>query len=225
MSNKVFIAGFNTQEQYGIGGSTWKMFDSRGWKSTKEIKDADLVVFTGGEDISPELYGEENFYSGPNPKRDKRELEVFALARKLDKPTFGICRGMQFLNVMMGGKLWQDVRHHPGSDNPDHIVNIVDTAHQKFKKVRANTLHHQMVIPGPDIELIGWTDTDSNSIKKNAKGEYKIWDLYDMGELKDPEIIWHPSNQMIGVQFHPEFMPSNSDAVDLTFDLLKWIVY
>lgn len=223
-NRKVFIAGWNTKEQYGLGNATHELFLQKGWDQTTKISESDLVVFTGGSDISPELYGEDNKYSSPSPKRDKFELQVFAEARDLEKPMFGICRGMQFLNVMMGGRLWQDVKHHPGADNVDHVVKLEKKSY-KLDSVRTNSLHHQQCILPPGMELVGWTETDTDVVKRNASGEYKIWNLYDAGLMKDPEIIWQPEKQILGVQFHPEFMPKDSDAVQMTMNMIDWIVY
>ena len=69
----------------------------------------DLIVFTGGADIHPSIYGEKNTHSHCNIGRDKREIFVYRMAKKWNIKMFGICRGHQFLNALTGGKLIQDL--------------------------------------------------------------------------------------------------------------------
>ncbi len=66
-----------------------------------------LVCFTGGSDVSPELYGHRNLESGCNKARDEKEVLIFEMAKKHGIPMTGICRGSQFLNVMCGGTMVQ----------------------------------------------------------------------------------------------------------------------
>lgn len=103
-------------------------------------EDAELVVFTGGEDISPSLYGEENTKSYPNPDRDKDEVMIFNEATRRKLPLVGICRGMQLFTALTGGKLWQHVQHHTHSHSIKTIYN---------KDIIVNSLHHQACRPNP----------------------------------------------------------------------------
>mgnify|MGYP003293956065 CR=1 FL=1 len=72
------------------------------------VRKFDLVLFTGGEDVNPARYG-----AAPSPKlgrmnlrRDEYEFALFAACVAERKPVFGICRGVQFLNVAEGGSLF-----------------------------------------------------------------------------------------------------------------------
>lgn len=124
-------------------------------------KTFDGFVFTGGHDIDPARYGEAkaDVCGALCPERDRMEAILFERALELDKPAFGICRGLQLFNVLLGGTLYQDlpsqlkadvaVSHkqpHP-YDKPAHAVRIEkDTLlHRLLKKdeIRVNTLHHQ----------------------------------------------------------------------------------
>ena len=71
----------------------------------------DGFLFTGGHDLSPELYGQEILpLCGERcPERDAMERLLFPAVMELDKPVLGICRGLQFINVMLGGTLFQDI--------------------------------------------------------------------------------------------------------------------
>lgn len=70
------------------------------------------LVLAGGEDVEPGRYGEDELpeaqvYS--TPERDEMELALLAGAREAEVPVWGVCRGIQVLNVFLGGTLWQDL--------------------------------------------------------------------------------------------------------------------
>ena len=88
------------------------------------VERLDGLVLAGGGDLNPATYGDEarlaetvNVFDG----RDALELELARLAHERDLPTLGICRGMQVLNVALGGTLYQDV----------HACGLTDAAHQQ----------------------------------------------------------------------------------------------
>lgn len=76
----------------------------------------DGLVLTGGEDIDPAHYNEPPHNSSPDAQRDAFELPLLSAALSRDMPIFGICRGMEALNVTMGGKLLQQVSGHRSPD-------------------------------------------------------------------------------------------------------------
>jgi gamma-glutamyl-gamma-aminobutyrate hydrolase PuuD len=98
----------------------------------------DLLVFSGGADISPEIYGEINVgESGVNPSRDRIEISAYRYAKVSGIPCFGICRGHQLLNALEGGRLIQNIKEY----HPD--VHTLSTG------VVVNSYHHQGVIYTP----------------------------------------------------------------------------
>jgi putative glutamine amidotransferase len=118
----------------------------------------DALIFTGGTDVDPDLYGH-----APHPrlgtivrKRDEFELALAKLALARGIPILGICRGMQVLNVAMGGSLEQHLapeeghlQHGTGSPVPAfHEIEVVDRELQGLLGARAtvNSLHHQAVL-------------------------------------------------------------------------------
>jgi len=131
-------------------------------------REFDGLLVAGGADLDPSHYGEAVACEAVelSPERDALDLELFARAQKKGVPVFGICRGLQLLNVAMGGTLWQDlpsqrnrgVRHeHDRADgfppeHPAHAVTVSPTREsplgELFRTHRAsvvNSRHHQAV--------------------------------------------------------------------------------
>src|SRR6266545_4672075 len=78
----------------------------------------DAIIFTGGSDVDPGLYGEERHATvSVRPQRDKAELMLMRAALAKDLPLFGICRGMQLMTVAYGGKLHQHLPDVLGHNN------------------------------------------------------------------------------------------------------------
>lgn len=121
----------------------------------------DGIIFTGGQDIEPALYHtRKSDECGPCCKeRDKMEAYLFERAMFQDKPVLGICRGIQLMNVMLGGTLYQDLKkEHPSMvehlmkalyDRPIHIVNVIE--HTMLADLigvgyyPVNSYHHQAI--------------------------------------------------------------------------------
>lgn len=75
------------------------------------VEEMDGFLFTGGQDISPNLYGEKRLPMCGQCCRERDDMEavLFRLLYEMDKPILGICRGIQCINVIMGGTLYQDL--------------------------------------------------------------------------------------------------------------------
>lgn len=173
------------------------------WELTQEIKNADLVIFTGGEDVSPHFYGENpGKYTNNNYHRDKEEEIIFALCVSNSIPMVGICRGAQFLCVMSGGKLVQHVSGHG-------VMHGHDIKTYDGKEFNVTSTHHQMMLPYGhcDFKLLGWADHLS-----------KMYLNGDNEELPPPsgpeaEVVYFPTTNVLCFQYHPEYMNPQSDAV------------
>ena len=131
-------------------------------ESVKEIAERfDGFIFTGGDDIAPQLYGQQPIQQCGEPcvQRDSLEYALFKEIIKTDKPIIGICRGKQFLNAALGGTLYQDLPTqrsgeicHKQSAPFDALTHAV-TVEKGTKlhdivgteKLMVNTLHHQAV--------------------------------------------------------------------------------
>lgn len=159
-----------------------------------------LVMFTGGEDITPSYYGETSPHGMcyNSERRDKMEAEILGIARSLNIRCIGICRGSQFLNVMAGGQMYHDVSGHAGS------THLMTTANGE--ELMVNSLHHQMLIPAKDSHLIGWS-TERRSLRY-----YGDKDVLVDGPEKEPEVLLLPGIESAGAQYHPEMMPVGSEG-------------
>ena len=159
----------------------------------------DGFLFTGGQDVSPEIYGEtplENLIDSCR-KRDEMESVVLRKAIAADKPILGICRGIQFINAALGGTLYQDLpaqfdsvighRQAPPYDQRAHDVIISNDSplYQCLgqESIAVNSCHHQ-------------------GVKKLAPG------LAAMAASPDglTEALYKPDHRFLwAVQWHPEF--------------------
>ena len=174
----------------------------------------DGLIITGGNyDISPSLYGETPTMK-IKEKINRTNFEIKICKKSLEKniPLLGICGGEQVLNVCLGGTLIEDINSRvPNSikheqleprDKTSHLV-IVDSTSKlyqiiKQKEINVNSAHHQSVDkPGVDIKIC-------------AKAEDGVIEAIENNHYK-----W-----CLGVQWHPEFLITNSDRLILE-DFIK----
>lgn len=169
-----------------------------------------LILFTGGADVSPNLYGDESPYNlcAANPKRDEKEIAIFNHAYKHGIKMTGICRGIQFLNVMSGGKL---IHHLDGHENSNHML---ETNNSKTL-IEVNSLHHQMVLPSKYGHVIGWSHTkESNRYFGESDKEF---------DYVGPEVeaALFPETLCCGVQYHPEIMGMDTEGHIWYYKMIK----
>ena len=161
------------------------------------VKTCDGFLFTGGQDVTPELYGAKNDPSViSSPERDKLERLLLSKALTSDKAILGICRGLQFINVFLGGTLWQDLP----SQHPSEIV------HRQGKPYCVPT--HKVMLEGSLRTLLGKETIEVNTLHHQAAKDLGV-DLIPMAVAPDGII---EAVQMAGkrfvwaVQWHPEYM-------------------
>lgn len=136
--------------------------------SDRDIHTLGLVIFPGGEDISPAIYNEHITHSiGINYARDIREVTLFRkLYSKKHITLFGYCRGHQLINAILGGKLVQDIRIETG-DNHSAWHDLEFVYPEVYGKFWArlsdlfyggvNSLHHQGVkSPGKLLNIVAF---------------------------------------------------------------------
>lgn len=159
---------------------------------------ADLVVFTGGPDVSPIYYADDEPYPVPHHSvssdlnRDAEDIRLYEKCLDLGIPMFGVCRGAQFLHVMNGGKLYQHIDNHTG----DH--HIWDTkAKQSVEKV--SSVHHQSCRRNDagGMEVIAVTYKSKRRWLDNVE--------YEDGLGDDIEAFFYRDTCCLGVQGHPEY--------------------
>lgn len=191
----------------GGGFQYLKMFFDAGFKGATHVQEADIICFTGGADVDPTYYGEEAIPGTyTNLDRDAKESIIYAEALALQKAMVGICRGSQFLNVMNGGKLWQDVDRHAGRN---HKVTHVPTGETKFNMT---STHHQQMRPGKDGIVIAVAE--ESLLKKSQHDRVER----HAPEPDDVEVMWYPDSLCLCFQPHPEF--SHGDCRNYFLELL-----
>lgn len=188
-----------------------QMFGKRGFERVFEPKDADIVVFTGGEDIHPMLYGEGLMpKTRPSYTRDKEEI---AILRQTLPTQFkvGICRGAQFLNVMVGnGRMYQHVDGH--ATNGGHFAWEPGFPHAPIK---VSSTHHQMMIPGPEGKVLLHAEM---STRKECERHTEVYDVHRrVKERDDVECVLYPDHNTLCFQPHPEYPGKDYDACQQWF--------
>lgn len=190
-----------------------KMFVNSGFSLEDDFTKADLVVFSGGSDVHPSLYGEKPIPGCYfNERRDEYEKMIYEKCLELGKPMFGICRGLQFLHVMNGGKLYQDVTHHAGGTH-----SIIDIDNNELV-LSVSSIHHQMCIYSEDINM-ELTAIAACSLSAHYKTEgvnltpgggkfttfnNGVTDIKIFGSVLEVEAAVYPKTLCFGVQGHPE---------------------
>ena len=179
------------------------------------LSTVDALLLSGGADVSPELYKEEKLpCCGENaPRRDTLEKLLINYAMQMKKPILGICRGMQILNCVLGGSLYQDVAtqykpdlKHPCYDTPRDCVHIVDIKEGSLLNkitgldaVPVNSRHHQAVkVLGRNLQATAFAPDGLIEAIESTNG--------------------YP---LLGVQWHPE---SLEDRLMPQRSIFDWLI-
>lgn len=159
---------------------------------------ADGIIFTGSNcDITPSLYSQENRKSAfCNETLDETELQLFHAFSRKNKPIFGICRGIQLINVALGGTLIQDI--------PDEVPGL--TAHEKVYK-KETQFHRVKAKEGSLFGQFFGSEFMTNSYHHQAIKDCGAG-LIATATTEDCiiEAVEHESLPIFGVQWHPERM-------------------
>jgi putative glutamine amidotransferase len=173
------------------------------------------VVLSGGNDVDPAYYGQENNGSESDARvRDQIEMGLLELAVERNMPVLGICRGLQVINVFFGGTLIQDIPTqiegaYEHDNHQPHPVTITDPGFVRLMEVdhlTVNSSHHQGVtemILAPDLDIFAMAD-DQQII----------------------EGLVHPRHRILGTQWHLE-RPSDPEAAcrKLIYGFLKGVFW
>ena len=183
-------------------------------KNAAETDECDGVIFSGGEDLHPALYGKPEFESQFGlkeiiPERDQFEYEVIAKAFTAKKPVLGICRGLQLINVFLGGTLVPDIPSiHESS------------VHGKLDGV--DQIHFIRVLPGTLLYNVCGQELGAVNSAHHQSAD-KPGELLKISAFSEPSIVeameWkEPANKswLLMVQWHPERMADLSSPFSVS---------
>lgn len=169
----------------------------------------DGFVLSGGVDWNPMFYGEEKQFDSVeiDEERDAFEKAAFSVIMASGKPILGVCRGIQTINVCMGGTLYQHIEGHR-QDKPatmrTHTLEVIENTyfHELIgqKSIIVNSFHHQ-------------------NVKDLAPG-LEVCAVSSEGYV---EVVYAPQHKfLLGVQFHPEYYydQADDDHAHLIFEAL-----
>jgi len=189
------------------------MFENEGFTLVDCVEHADVVCFTGGEDVSPALYGElRHPHTHTNMGRDMQEVGIYQECIHSNTPMVGICRGGQFLNVMSGGGLYQHVDGH--ANGLDHEI-----VTQKGDIVEVTSTHHQMMKMGEAGVLLAYAHNVSTIRNNFVNGVF----VGEQGEHQDVEVVYYPNTNALCFQPHPEFN-GVPDCTNYFFNTLESVI-
>lgn len=183
----------------------------------------DGVVMHGGADVWPGSYGEEPLQDAwiGDRVRDLYDLAVVEAFAQAGKPIFGICRGLQLINVAFGGTLYQDIetqvegslRHRDPVtyDQNFHEIEIVQSTrlaalYPEVKRARVNSIHHQGIKDlAPDFQVEAW------SLPDRVPEAIRRRDGLNKGYIAATQ--WHP-------EFHKLDQKGTLDDTAILYDFL-----
>lgn len=156
-------------------------------------KDIDIVIFDGGADVHPVLYGGD-FHPAlsVNLARDWQEKIIFDFYKNMDTVFAGICRGAQFLNVMLGGTLYADLPSVNLGHNGTHKIMLLESdclfdyiGLENGDEITVNSLHHQAVKDlGDDLSVV-MVDSDFGVIEGFQSLDGKIRAVQSHPEMEN----------------------------------------
>lgn len=158
------------------------------------LERVDVLLLCGGGDIAGACFGEEQspLAGMPNEERDTYELLLMDVALEMRKPVVGICRGLQLINVALGGTLWQDITDqqtvvHQRPDKPWEPVHEVTLNEDSRlfaifgqRRLKVNSTHHQA------IKKLGRT------LKVVARSDDGFIEAVESDTYPIAAVQWHP---------------------------------
>jgi len=181
----------------------------------QQIDSCDGIIMTGGNDVHPKFYSEDqNLHKTlqiVSSRMDLYQMELARLTIEKNMPILGICRGMQLINVVNGGSLYQDLSEKSGeilkhgdadlSNETEHSISIESESILKGilgESVVVNSYHHQSVNRiGDGLRVTAYT----------ADG------VIEAIEMTGKRFV-------VGVQWHPEMMLAVNDDMLSIFEVL-----
>lgn len=177
----------------------------------------DGLILSGGEDICPMHYGEDPIMASQGfvLERDEAEALLYREARKRKLPILAICRGMQWINVLEGGTLYQDIPKQVGdlvvhantseTGQAAHFMNIIDPSSRLYRllgkdRVIINSVHHQAIREVADPLKVVAVANDG---------------VIEAVEFKEDD------GYFLGLQFHPERWHEKEEFLKIFIDFIE----
>lgn len=171
----------------------------------------DGFLFTGGHDVAPAIYGQEktDLCGDLCPGRDAMEENLLKLALEQGKPVFGICRGLQLMNAVLGGTLYQDL-----------VKQFSDTTNHRMAAPYGRPEHPVRVLP--DTPFAAWGIPETIGVNScHHQGIHSLSErLAPMAVAPDGlvEAAYIPGETFAcAVQWHPEFFPVEDPVSRIIF--------
>lgn len=228
MANSITIGISFTETKYA-NYPAWILAENEGielvvlsWEkqNSGDLKKCNGLLLTGGMDIDPFFYHPQlsdypHKPSSWNRARDDFETKLFSAAQSLAMPVLGICRGLQLINVSLGGSLLPDneeagKRNHRTQDGIDHVHTIQMLQHSLLAGItgisegNVNSAHHQAI------------DRIAESLLVNCFSQDGIAEGIEWKEKEN-------RSPMIGVQWHPERI-ENKNTSPLSKNIRNWFL-
>ncbi|MGY3765203.1 gamma-glutamyl-gamma-aminobutyrate hydrolase family protein [Vagococcus vulneris] len=179
--------------------------------ATDYVSSIDKLILAGGQNVNPEYYNEQPIFdkSLMHNQRDSFELALIDEAFKQKKPILAICRGMQLLNVKLGGTLFQDIsqdeviKHMQAPLSRELLTHDVITEYESVLNdlygdtTKVNSFHFQ------SIKLLG------KNVRVTAKSQDEIIEGIESEDN---------SKRFIGVQWHPDFVYNTEEKEQKLFN-------
>lgn len=176
-------------------------------QAVQDALTCDGLLLPGGGDMDPKFYGQERIPAcgEPNLLRDAAEPLLLRAFLDADKPVLGICRGIQVMNAVLGGDLYQDIKPFEHLPHNDHWAKVHTVT------VRRGTLLSRIL--GQDTVLVN--SQHHQAVDRVAPG----FTLAALSEDGIVEAIEKPDARFcLGVQWHPEWLSDADPAMQGLFD-------
>ena len=176
-------------------------------QAVQDALTCDGLLLPGGGDMDPKFYGQARIPAcgEPNLLRDAAEPLLLRAFLAADKPVLGICRGIQVLNAVLGGDLYQDIKPFEHLPHNDHWAKVHTVT------VRRGTLLSRIL--GQDTVLVN--SQHHQAVDRVAPG----FTLAALSEDGIVEAIEKPDARFcLGVQWHPEWLSDADPAMQGLFD-------
>lgn len=176
-------------------------------QAVQDALTCDGLLLPGGGDMDPKFYGQERIPAcgEPNLLRDAAEPLLLRAFLAADKPVLGICRGIQVMNAVLGGDLYQDIKPFEHLPHNDHWAKVHTVT------VRRGTLLSRIL--GQDTVLVN--SQHHQAVDRVAPG----FTLAALSEDGIVEAIEKPDARFcLGIQWHPEWLSDADPAMQGLFD-------